>query len=252
MALQQSELTQDTLDEIFLRYPDLEDLWPLTPLQQGMAFESRALADGQHDPYHVSQAIRFSSILPPKQIEQRLSQAWGKLIRRHPSLRICLVPDDLCPGTALVRNYQDYTLLTPVLEGSALERYQNLKTLDLNHPFDLIHGPLIRLYLASLDEGEYVIYISNHHLLIDGWSTPIVLNELLKLFELEGSNNASDIHSTHQQNSLTPAFEWPRHLAWLQQQDREQARCYWTQHLIAVGELDSLSLPQSSQTKTQG
>ncbi|MFM7011837.1 MAG: condensation domain-containing protein, partial [Betaproteobacteria bacterium] len=184
-AAEQPSLTQDTLDDIVERYPDIQNLWPLTPLQQGMAFESFALASGESDPYHVSLSARFTSPLPAHQVEQRLSQAWMKLLTRHPALRICLTPDGLCSGTAIVRSVERYALRVVELKGDAVMRLEALKSLDMQEPFDLTQGPLIRLYLCALGTDAYALHISNHHLLIDGWSMSIMLNELLKLYELE-------------------------------------------------------------------
>jgi len=139
-AAEQPGLTQETLDEIVERYPDMQSLWPLTPLQQGMAFESFALASGEFDPYHVSLSARFTSPLPAHQVEQRLSRAWVKLLTRHPALRICLTPDALCSGTAIVRSVERYALRTVALTGDAVTRLEALKSLDMQEPFDLTQG----------------------------------------------------------------------------------------------------------------
>ncbi|MBU3584559.1 hypothetical protein ICN41_11230, partial [Polynucleobacter sp. 15G-AUS-farblos] len=93
---------------------------------------------------------------------------------------------------------------------------------DLAQPFNLEQGPLIRARLAALGEQEYALLISNHHLILDGWSTPILLTDLTRLYQAQRTGTPA---------GLAPAFAWREHLLWLAKQDRAAAQQYWQTHL---------------------
>ena len=241
-------LSQHDLNNIVTQYPDMCDLWPLTHLQQGLAFESRALAPGERDPYHVNLSIRFKSRLLLDVLGGCMRRAWSKIVLRHPILRINLIPDEYATGLAVVRGEHHYDYREPALTGSADVRCAALIALDLNASFNLTQDALIRLYLCDLGvsahgEHEYVLQLSNHHLLMDGWSTPIMLSELLKFYEAEYLALDPD-QSAASTFSLPTVFDWTKHLAWLHQQNSEQSRAYWTAHLSPLTETIPLNLPE--------
>ncbi|MBU3584549.1 hypothetical protein ICN41_11180, partial [Polynucleobacter sp. 15G-AUS-farblos] len=147
------QLDQATLDELLRLYPDLQDILPLTPLQQGLAFESVALSPNTHDPYHVAALFIFEGALDPKAMER----AWTQLIARHAVLRLVLAPTHLAPNRAIICNQQfvDWKVLD--LSGTKAQRLAQLKADDLAQPFNLEQGPLIRARLAALGEQEYAL-----------------------------------------------------------------------------------------------
>jgi len=79
--------------------------------------------------------------------------------------------------------------------------------------FDLGRAPLLRLLLVRLGGGRHRLVLTNHHILLDGWSTPILLRELLAL-QAEGE-------------VLAPVTPYRDYLGWLQRQDRAAAEQAW-------------------------
>mgnify|MGYP006074556687 FL=1 len=242
-------MSQHALDKTMVLYPDMLDLWPLTNLQQGLAFESRALAVDEVDPYHVNLSMRFKSRLPLNVLNDCMRNAWSKLVMRHPILRINLLSEDCSTGLAVVRGLNHYNYREVSLTGSANARCDALIAMDLSEPFNLMKSALIRLWLSDLGvseqgEHEYVLQLSNHHLLMDGWSTPILLSELLKLYEAEYTALYPSSNTIKIAQKLPAVFDWTKHLAWLHQQDIEKSRAYWTEYLSKLTEAIPLNLPK--------
>lgn len=228
-------IAQHQLDEIACLYPEFQDIVPLTPLQQGLGFESTALDALAKDPYHVHLLLTFRGRI--NSIAMR--QAWSTLMSRHAVLRLALAPSHLAPGMAVIQSDRavDYQKIT--LEGGRTDRIEQLKNLDFARPFDLEQGPMIRLYEAQIADAEYALLIANHHLILDGWSLPVLTGELAQLYSALCAG---------QSLSLGEPFKWQEHLAWLDRQDTIGARAYWIEHLKPLSTPSRLELPSPEST----
>ena len=83
-------------------------------------------------------------------------------------------------------------------------------------PFDLARPPLLRFVLASLPSGEHRLVITMHHIVLDGWSMPLLLRDLLVLYAI------------HSDTSSSPAARSYRDfLAWLAERDHPAAIDAW-------------------------
>ncbi len=225
------EITQQhQLDEIASLYPEFQDIVPLTPLQQGLGFESTALETHAKDPYHVHLLLTFRGRIN----NVAMRQAWNTLVSRHAVLRLALAPSHLAPGMAVIQSDHavDYQMIT--LEGDRASRIEQLKTLDFARPFDLEQGPMIRLYQTQIADAEYALLIANHHLILDGWSLPVLTGELAQLYSALCAG---------QSLTLGEPFKWQEHLAWLDRQDTAGARAYWIEHLRPLSTPSRLELP---------
>ena len=206
------------LDAILDACPDPADILPLTPLQHGLAFESLALPPGSDDPYVVQFALELGGALDAA----RLEEAWRKLLARQAALRLSLPAPAQERGLAVVRR----SLPDCWREVSGLD-LDTLLARDKGDRFDFGQG-LIRLTLLTRGPDDHVLLFTNHHLLMDGWSLPVLLGELAALYAAR---------------ALPPAFAWSRHLAWLAGQDQAAAATFWREHLSEVTEPSRLSLP---------
>ncbi|MFY9136555.1 amino acid adenylation domain-containing protein, partial [Zwartia sp.] len=214
-------LDQKVLDALLLQHPRLDRILPLTPAQQGMAFESLAREIGTADPCHIQVALIVRGDLK----RPAMQQAWANIVARHDILRLVLAPSRLAPGVAIIQEASALDFRTIQLNGSPEERIRQLKAMDLDEPFELEQGPLIRLSIADLGNGEHAVMLSKHHVILDGWSLMVVLFELAQGYadQLTGKSSA-----------LKHGLSWPAHLEWLAAQDVEPSRQFWKQHLNAV------------------
>jgi amino acid adenylation domain-containing protein len=103
----------------------------------------------------------------------------------------------------------------------ASDDLQVLLAADRAERFSLSAGPLLRFTLARLARDRHLLVLTNHHILMDGWSLPVFFEEMLALY-------AGD--------SLAPARPYMDYLAWLQKQDTGKAYAQWKQYLSPVEE----------------
>ena len=224
-------LTQQKLDQLAEQFPDLQDIVPLTALQQGLAYESAMLPESAPDPYYVQLTFTFEGEFSV----DSMRKAWSQLIARHEILRLVVAPSQIVTGLGVILgdSANDFELLE--LEGSASERLSALRAIDSAQGFALERGPLIRSRVARLDASQYCLLISNHHLILDGWSTAVLLSELVHLYEADRAGQRSA--------TLEKAFSWQEHLFWLSKQDVAQAQLHWQKHLQEMTEPSRLQLP---------
>ncbi|MEY7981619.1 condensation domain-containing protein, partial [Streptomyces pilosus] len=82
--------------------------------------------------------------------------------------------------------------------------------------FDVARPPLLRFTLLRLGPDRHRFVLTNHHLLMDGWSLPVLMGELFTLYDTGGDVTA-----------LPPVRPYRDHLAWLERQDKDAARAAW-------------------------
>ena len=207
-------INQTILDKIVKLYPDITNIIPLTPLQQGLYFESLSVKPNQKDPYHVYLLI----VLKGKLNSEAMQRAWGRLVQRHDLLRMVYAPSNLAPGMAIIRGKKFVAYEKLEFCGTKEEQLNKLRSMHSSFNFDMESGPLIKLFEADIGTDEVALLFSHHHSILDGWSLPILTNELASLYISE---------TTGRSPGLEPVFEWTDHLEWLKARDIEGAKKYW-------------------------
>ena len=199
---------------------NVEDLYPLTPMQQGLLFYHLYAPHSGLYIEHLNAMLSGNLNLPA------FEQAWLQVIERHAVLRTAFVWDGLDEPLQVVRRNVDLPLVQlDWRELSAADQQRQLAELlqsDRARGFNLSESPLIRLHLICLSETEHHLVWSYHHLLLDGWSTFIVLGEFLSIYEALCHDR---------QHQLEPSRPFRDYIAWLQQQDYEKAAAFWQQTL---------------------
>ncbi|WP_052000143.1 non-ribosomal peptide synthetase [Caenispirillum salinarum] len=168
-------LDQLMLDALTARFGPLADAWPLTPMQAGMAYETALAETGG---VYVQQSVLTLSNLDPAAFRR----AWEALVDRHPILRGAVVTDGVprplmvVPrGAALPWREEDWRTRSAAEQARALDQ---LQAADRAAGFDLARPPLIRCVLARLADDRWAFLVSRHHVILDGWSLPILLAEV--------------------------------------------------------------------------
>ncbi|MFF7070322.1 amino acid adenylation domain-containing protein [Streptomyces pseudovenezuelae] len=208
-------LAQQDIDEITGACPDAEDILPLTPLQQGLAFHA-AYDDRAPDVYHVQVALDLEGDIDPG----ALRAAVATLLDRHPVLRACVRHRPHGGPVQVVRaqvptpwRYADLSATDPAERSEQAER---LVREDLSRRFDLAEAPLLRVTLLRLAERRFTLAVTNHHIILDGWSMPLLLQELFTLYRDRGAGAPA-----------RPDTSWRDYLRWRERQDRTAAEDAW-------------------------
>ncbi|MFI9550702.1 amino acid adenylation domain-containing protein [Nonomuraea endophytica] len=194
----------------------LEDVLPLSPLQEGMLFHS----GGGHDPYIVQLDLELDGPLDA----ERLRAAGQALLVRHPNLRAAFVTR--ASGQAVQVIPAESVLPLQVYGEAGQDTYARIKAADALRPFELTASPCLRMTLVTV-EGRHRLLFTYHHLLLDGWSNSLVVGDLLRLYDNGGDPGL-----------LAPAPPYRSFLAWLREQRRnggdEAALAVWRERLAGL------------------
>ncbi|MDF3932682.1 non-ribosomal peptide synthase/polyketide synthase [Pseudomonas citronellolis] len=206
-------LDQAQLDGLALG-AEVEDLYPLAPMQQGMLFHALDSAG-----LYVNQLRVDLDGLDA----ERFLGAWRQVLARHASLRSGFLAPDAARPTPLqfvLRNVElpverfDWRETAGDLDQLAAEQRQR--------GFDLARPPLQRLALVRLGEGRYHLVWTCHHLIVDGWSSARQITEVLAVY--------------HGQPLPAAHGQYRDYIAWLQGQDAARDEAFWRQRLAGFEE----------------
>src|ERR1700674_2395367 len=208
---------------------DVEEILPLSPLQEGLLFHALYDAQGP-DVYTVQLTIDLKGPLD----EQQLKASAQALLQRHMCLRAAFQYENLRRPVQII--FSRVPLCWQSVDLSLLDeptRKQHLTELpakDRLQRFDLTLPPLLRFTLIRLAARQHHLILTNHHILLDGWSMPILVQELLALYAQNGDASA-----------LPPVTPYREYLAWIAAQDRTAAVAAWREELVAVEESTRLA-----------
>jgi len=154
-----------------------EGALPLSFAQQRLWF--LAQLDGVSTAYHLPAALHLQGALDVP----ALHRALDTLLARHEALRTVFVAVDGQPQVQL-QAIQPFTLIEQYLQGHAdpARMLAQLSREEARAPFDLAHGPLIRGRLIRLAPTEHMLLLTLHHIVSDGWSRGILVNEFSALY----------------------------------------------------------------------
>ncbi|VVP65080.1 Linear gramicidin synthase subunit D [Pseudomonas fluorescens] len=223
----------------FARFPipagiDAEDRQALSYAQQRMWFLWQL--DPHSGAYNLPGAVRLTGRLSLSALEQ----AFSSLVARHETLRTVFArqaDDSLLqvPATApLVIDHVDFSALAASEREQAVARAAEQQSLL---PFDLGTGPLLRVTLLKLGEQEHVLLLTLHHIVSDGWSMNVLIDEFIRCYD------AFDAGTQPQLTALPIQYSdyalWQRR--WLEAGEQARQLEYWQAQL--GGEHPVLELP---------
>ena len=232
-----AELDQSTLDRLVARHPQIEDCYPLTPIQQGFLFHALYAPD---DGMYVTQiCCRLQGELDVA----ALQKTWQWISDRHPILRTAFVWQDLPHPLQVVQKQvvvpwtvHDWRSHSPADQNANLAA---LLEHDRSTGFQPHIAPLMRPTLVQVAEDIYDIIWSCHHILLDGWSMPMVIQEIFTLYESLTQG---------QQPILPERRPYRDYIAWLLAQDLSTAETFWTSLLEGFHTPTSLGYQKSQDT----
>ncbi|MGP1384410.1 MAG: non-ribosomal peptide synthetase [Thainema sp.] len=206
-----------------MKITNLDDLYQLTPIQQGILFHSLMV------PHAGMYCIQLSFIIRGALHVDAFQQAWQQVLVHQPVLRTAFLWEGLeQPLQVVQRQVQLPFIQLDWRDQSEAQQQVSLAAWlqqDRQQGFTLNQPPLMRLALIQLGDQEYRCVWSKHHLLLDGWSTNLVLKQVFVCY---------DALRQGQQPVLTPPPLYRDYVAWLQKQDLAKAETFWRQELQGV------------------
>ncbi|WP_369986954.1 non-ribosomal peptide synthase/polyketide synthase [Pseudomonas xanthosomatis] len=187
----------------------LEDVYPLSPMQQGMLFH--ALYDEAQHAYVNQMWVDVQGL-----DEQRFVDAWQQVLARHDILRTCFDWRDEPALQLVCREMPGSVQLIDAAEAD--EAGLQAIAGDLrDNAFDLARAPLLRLALVRRGPGQHRLIYTNHHILLDGWSNAQLLGEVLQCY--------------HGQALMPVQGRYRDYIQWLQRQDQAATEAFWNTRL---------------------
>ena len=198
----------------------VEDVYPLSPMQQGMLFHS--LLEREADIYFDQLACRIKGGIDAVAFRR----AWEQVAERHAILRSCFVWEGVRePVQAVVRkpgfrwHEEDWSGCEA---GERDQRWREFLAADRGRGFDLKKAPLMRFALVKAGDVEYYFAWSYHHILLDGWCHKLLLKEVSEIY-------AALKEGRPLQLPAPPKYR--DYIAWLQKQNESKAEEFWRKEL---------------------
>jgi len=209
-------ITQDELDTLHRSWPEMEDIYPLSPMQEGMLLHTLSFPDS-------SVGFEQSLLSLPQGLDVgAMRRAWARVVERHSILRTAFAWRDTHQAWQVVSSGVDVPWQE--IDGTgwpAEERATRMAEIlgaDRRRGFDLGTPPLLRLSLIPLPGDRYELLWSRHHVLLDGWSTALVLGELETLYR-------AFVHGDEAE--LPEPRPYGAYIEWLGLQDEQRTEAYW-------------------------
>ena len=210
---------------------NIEAAYPLSPMQQGMLF---------HHLYAPGSGVYFEQLTCTLHGDLNLEafeRAWQRVIERNAVLRTAFAWKRLEKMVQVVQKQVNLPLVREDWRGaSAVEQAGRLEAFladDRQRGFELTQAPLLRLTLFRTADDAYRFVWSHHHLLLDGWSVPRLLQEVFAFYE--AFRQGRDL-------ALPPTRPYRDYIAWLQTQDLAAAEAFWRKTLAGFTAPTSLAV----------
>ncbi|MDM5228718.1 amino acid adenylation domain-containing protein [Cytobacillus sp. NJ13] len=229
-------LSLEAWKEIQKVYPAelIEAIRPLSPMQEGILFE------GLMNPDSPAYFEQLSFVAKGELESVWLRESFQDLAVRHEILRTVFTNEGDQPLQLVLKELplevKEVSLLDIDKEDQQ-EAIDAWKAADIEAGFDLKKGPLMRLQVLQTGEEEFVLIWSHHHILMDGWCLSLLLQEFLSLYAGKRKGLPAE---------LGPVPSYGRYIEWLADQDPDQAKGYWREHLKGYAEKAALPKKQAA------
>ncbi|TBU87902.1 non-ribosomal peptide synthetase [Pseudomonas dryadis] len=197
---------------------DITDIYPLSPMQQGILFHALHEPQG---PAYINQ-LRVDV----RQLDaDRFHQAWQQTLNAHEILRTAFVwPQGMNVPVQIVLDsvQMPWVIHDWQCQGNLEQALDQLASEDLAAGFELDLAPLLRVILVRTGASDYHLIYTSHHILMDGWSTSQLFGEVLQRYA--------------GQAPAAPQGRYRDYIEWLIQRDAQASQGFWKQALANLQE----------------
>ena len=225
-----------------MQIANIEDIYRLSPAQHGILFEElSAPAEGR---YTVQVALTLSGHVD----HETLARAVNLSSQRHPILRTSFHWQNAPQPLQVVHKSIEVPLTQldwhELSEAERDARFAELLAEDSRRGFNVTRAPLFRLTLIRTTIEQWQLLFSYHHLLLDGWSLPLFLGEIISSYETLVRGEQSTLPP--------PPRPFRDYITWLQQRDQAEAERFWREYLRGFDTRTPLPLIEPVQLDVSG
>ncbi|NEO31121.1 MAG: non-ribosomal peptide synthetase [Symploca sp. SIO3C6] len=203
-----------------MKTQNIQDIYELSAIQHGILFHCLYAPESEFYLVQTTFALRGELNLIA------FDRAWQQVVARHASLRTSFYWEDINKPLQVVHKQvkipieqQDWRGFDPVEQQKLLESFLER---DRQQGFDLSQECLMRITLLRLTAHSYKFILTGHFINADGWSSSIIINNFLQLYE--AFCQAKEV-------SLAAATPFRKYITWLQRQDLSKGKVFWQQAL---------------------
>ncbi|MGJ4952834.1 non-ribosomal peptide synthase/polyketide synthase [Bradyrhizobium sp. HKCCYLS20291] len=227
------QLADDELDALLAEHPDTQTILPPSPLQDGLLFH--ALDDDQPGVY----VQQITAAIDGRIDRRAFEAAWDRTLARHDALRASFHRG--------VRDGRSYSIMHHGLRcpiswldwrnDDADTRWRQMLRDDRARGFQLDRPPLMRVTVVQIAERSWRLLWSHHHLLLDGWSLPLVLGDVIAHYRALTEGTPAPVASS---------AAYSDYLVWLSRRDDSTARAHWRELLQGLETPSTMQLPAAA------
>ena len=197
---------------------NVADVYVLTPMQEGMLFHT--ISAPETDVFINQISIPIDGDLDV----EMFMRSWDRLIHRHDALRTAFVWDGLDEPVQVVRQAVELDWVIHDL-ADAQDRAWALQSIvsGQRHQFDLASAPLTRMVLVKLGPAAWHWVWTFHHIILDGWSAQILIDELGDLYAADTADSGTP--------ELALPFRYGEYIDWNLRRERSDDERFWTEYL---------------------
>lgn len=214
---------------------NIEDIYGLTAMQEGMLYHS---VKNDSTSMYIEQ---FSCKLTGSINEDYFWQAWQKVIDDNAVLRTAFLWEGVKKPVQVVLKNCEVSYMQMDWQGLLEEKieveYEKFLRNDRNMGFCLENAPLMRFALIQIKEDLHYFVWTFHHIIMDGWSLPLVVEQMLHNY-----------HAIQNHTSVTmedKKGQYKNYIKWLNDQDVNKAKAYWKEVMQESQEIVTFTQIQS-------
>ncbi|MBI5815650.1 MAG: amino acid adenylation domain-containing protein [Nitrospinae bacterium] len=199
---------------------NLKDMYPLSPMQEGMLYH--AVADRDSRAYFEQISFRISGELDIG----KFMEAWTEIFRRHDILRTAFLLEKASRPLQIVLKERKPGFSVDDISAEPEEEKERtvirFREEDKQRGFDLARDPLMRFRVIVLGGGRFEVIWSLSHIVMDGWGISLAHTEFFEIYTALKEGRA---------HTLPPAPPYSRFIQWLEERDKRASLDYWEKYL---------------------
>ena len=210
----------------------IESIVPLLPMQNRFLWHSlNEQASNTKNNSVVQLTCTFTGLIDLV----KLQKSWDYLVHKHQALRSSVHWENVPSSIQVVHKQVASDFL--IVDTNQFPTVAAFREQEINQSIDLTQAPAHRLSVFRSSQTSFEITWSMSHVLIDGWSSAVVINEWIELY--------SSL-SREQQPIKEEVLQLSDYSRWIKRQDRDVALRYWNEHLPQESSVQFLSQPEAA------